>query len=377
MPPRRRKARSSSSRFARPRAQFFAGGDQLRIIRSLVKPDGTPTGALTALEAMWRRGGIIGGSRHGAAVQSARMLRVSGLPDEWLDPGMDALDFGVSKHAGRRGLMVASGLGFFQAGIIDQHFSQFRGRLGRLSRALVHERVQFGFGIDENTALAVSPDGAVEVVGAGSVTILDAGDATIVDGPLGCQLRGLRLSWLQTGDRFDPATGTAIVRPEKKIVVAGTEDYVGNHLITDIDGPAAVPYAICLGLAENASRRQQGITLQYNRHFAHGYRFTFTETDRTHVHAGYVDHYYSYAMVDLQFDIEPVLADLNTPQAGLPIDLDSAAARPLVEGLWYRGILLADGQRRLRPRAPMERGELAAALAQSVHLARLRGSAGD
>ncbi len=270
--------------------------------------------------------------------------------------------------------MITHGLGFFPSGIVDQHFSQFRGRLGRLSRALLHEHVRFGFGIDENTALAVAPNGLAEVVGPGSVTILDAGDAKLADEPLGCHITGLRLSWLQAGDRFDPATGSVVIRPEKKVVVEGTEDYNGNHLITDIDAPAAVPYAICLGLAENASRRQQGITLQYNRHFAHGYRFTFTETERTRVHAGYTDHYYSYAMVDLQLDIEPVLANLNSPQAGLPIDLEGAAQRRLIEGLWYRGVLLADGERRVRLAEPMRRGELAAALAQAVHLSRFRGA---
>jgi amidase len=37
-------------------------------------------------------------------------------------------------------------------------------------------------------------------------------------------------------------------------------------------------------------------------------------------------------------------------------------------GLWFRGILLADDQRRLRPADPMTRAELAGALAQAVHL---------
>ena len=83
---------------------------------------------------MWRRGGLIAGSGAGAAVQSARMLSVSGLPDELLDEGMDALDFGICSDLRRRRLLVTQGLDFFETGIIDQHFNQYRGRLGRLSR---------------------------------------------------------------------------------------------------------------------------------------------------------------------------------------------------------------------------------------------------
>jgi hypothetical protein len=38
-----------------------------------------------------------------------------------------------------------------------------------------------------------------------------------------------------------------------------------------------------------------------------------------------------------------------------------------LEGLWFRGILLADNRRRLRPAEPILRVELANALVQSVH----------
>ncbi len=155
-------------------AAYFVGGDQVRIVHSLLKADHAPTPALAALREMASSGGLIAGSSAGAAVQSSRMLSVSGLPDESLDPGMDVLDFGICSNARRRGLLVGPGLGFFEAGIIDQHFSQYRGRLGRLSRALIQEGVRFGFGIDENTALSVSADGLLEVVGYGSVTIVDA-----------------------------------------------------------------------------------------------------------------------------------------------------------------------------------------------------------
>ncbi len=169
-------------------------------------------------------------------------------------------------------------------------------------------------------------------------------------------MTGLKLTYLQTGDRFDPAKGTAAIRPEKKLIAEGTQDYRGNHLITDINAAAAVPWAICLGLAENTSRKQEGITLQYNQHFGHGYRFTFTETELTGIYGGYADHFYSYAVVDLQFEVEPMLANLKAPQSGLPVDLPGTPAATALAGVWFRGILLADEQGRLRPADAITRG---------------------
>ena len=85
----------------------------------------------------------------------------------------------------------------------------------------------------------MSSDGRIEVLGAGSVTIIDAADVSCAEDALGCHLKGLNLTYLQTGDRFDPVTGIATIRAEKKLIEEGTQDYNGNHLITDIDAPAA------------------------------------------------------------------------------------------------------------------------------------------
>src|SRR5208282_846604 len=158
------------------------------------------TPALLALKDMWRRGGVIAGTSAGAAMQSSRMLSAAGLPDDALDEGMDALDFGIRRDLRQRGLLVTDGLGFFHAGIVDQHFSQYRGRLGRLARAVIEEHTRFGFGVDENTAMLVSGDGRIEVVGTGNLTIVDVANARCSDGPLGCRISGVRLPCLQSGD---------------------------------------------------------------------------------------------------------------------------------------------------------------------------------
>ncbi len=102
-----------------------------------------------------------------------------------LDEGLDALDYGIKSRENERGLLITRGFGFFKTGIIDQHFYSFRGRLGRLTRAVDHGRVPFGFGIDENTALIVEPSGRCRVQGAGFVTVIQAPPTPGEDAPTG------------------------------------------------------------------------------------------------------------------------------------------------------------------------------------------------
>ena len=157
--------RSIVERIRRCGAVYFSGGDQVRITEAFQKPDGSDTPALAALRDVWQRGGVIAGSSAGAAVQSEIMISAAGQPAGTLDEGMDTLDFGLTTDPLRRGLLVSRGLGFFRDGVIDQHFNQLRGRLGRLARLIAQRRIRFGFGVDENTAMILSPDGGLEVVG--------------------------------------------------------------------------------------------------------------------------------------------------------------------------------------------------------------------
>jgi len=56
--------------------------------------------------------------------------------------------------------------------VIDQHFAQ-RGRINRLLAAVSQNPNVLGIGIDEDTAIVVSPDGRCEVTGSQTVTIVD------------------------------------------------------------------------------------------------------------------------------------------------------------------------------------------------------------
>lgn len=348
---------------------YFQGGDQNRLMGALVQ-DGKETPVLTAIRAVWQRGGVIAGSSAGAAVQSAKMISVAGLPNDSFDEGLDALDFGVTHNVARRGVLVTTGLGFFQGGIIDQHFNQYRGRLGRLARAVSEGRVRYGFGIDEQTALDVAPDGSFEVLGEGIVTVVDMDKAICVDGPLGCRLTNVRLSCLKAHDHFDPSTGTAKIVPEKAPVTPGMEAFNGNFLIPDISARGAVATALFMGLGDNTSRKQVGITLKHHQPSAHGYRYTFQKIADTKYLEGVVKGVATNSLLNVQLDIEPIDGMLKAPDTHLPADLPAAPSpeRTILTALWRRGILLEDEEHRLRPQEHITRAELAGLIAQTIRL---------
>lgn len=168
-------------------AIWFTGGDQARIMATLVTADGSETPLLATIRAAHAAGAVVGGTSAGAAVMSNPMLT-----------GGDPRAAVAAPSTDLEAVATAPGLGLFTAGIVDQHFGQ-RGRLPRLLFVLARlaPTRRLGFGVDENTAMVVA-DGRLSVVGAGLVTIADARRARLRSGP-GLGLSGLALAWLADG----------------------------------------------------------------------------------------------------------------------------------------------------------------------------------
>jgi cyanophycinase len=168
-------------------AIWFTGGDQSRIMATLVEKDGSPTPLLLAVRAAHAAGAVVGGTSAGAAVMSNPMLT-----------GGDPLAAVAGPGEGREAIGMAPGLGLFTAGVVDQHFSQ-RGRLPRLLAVLegLPASARLGFGIDENSAMVVE-DGRVLAVGAGLLTLVDARRAHFLAGE-GLGAADLRLHYLSNG----------------------------------------------------------------------------------------------------------------------------------------------------------------------------------
>jgi len=164
---------------------FFTGGNQARIT-DLLK--GTEVDAL--LHKRFTEGLVIAGTSAGAAMMPDMMI-VEGEPET--NPRVDVV-------------RMEPGMGFMPNVAIDQHFAQ-RGRLGRLIAALVQQPVVLGFGIDENTAIAVDGN-EIEVIGDGSITVIDVSsidhcnlNELLKDEPVA--LAGAKLHILPHGYRFD------------------------------------------------------------------------------------------------------------------------------------------------------------------------------
>lgn len=135
---------------------FFTGGDQLRITSIF-----GGSSINESLKKTYEAGAIIAGTSAGASVVSDIMI-IGGHGDD--SPQLDSVN-------------LASGLGFLEEVIIDQHFAQ-RGRMNRLLMAIAYNPYILGIGIDEDTAIEVTPDGFFVVRGSRTVTVVDGKNIT-------------------------------------------------------------------------------------------------------------------------------------------------------------------------------------------------------
>ncbi len=140
-------------------AVFFSGGDQNKLTAYLAG-----TKFLEKIRTIYAEGAVIGGTSAGAAVMSKIML----TGQEGLD-GTGSGDFKVIKSAN---VQTAEGFGFITSAIIDQHFI-YRKRENRLISLVVENPGLKGIGIDEATAIIVSPDGTCTVTGQSAVMVLE------------------------------------------------------------------------------------------------------------------------------------------------------------------------------------------------------------
>lgn len=171
---------------------FFTGGNQTRIT-DLLKD----TKIDKLLHQKLKQGLVIAGTSAGAAMMPDIMI-VNGESDT--NPRLEIVN-------------LEPGMGFFKGIVIDQHFAQ-RGRIGRLISALLQQPAVLGFGIDENTAIAVKGN-EIEVIGEGAVTIIDISNVAHrndnkASDDKALAICGVKLHILPHGYRFDLAKGKPI-----------------------------------------------------------------------------------------------------------------------------------------------------------------------
>lgn len=128
-------------------AVWFSGGDQNRIAAAYLG-----TRVETELRALLARGGTVGGTSAGTAIQSRLMI-----------------------GGGTEEARTAQGFDHLPGVVVDQHFAA-RSRQARLAGVLAANPGHLGLGVDESTAL-ITHGRRLEVVGSGSVHVLLAAGA--------------------------------------------------------------------------------------------------------------------------------------------------------------------------------------------------------
>ena len=179
---------------------WFPGGDQTLLANAL-----RGSAALREIHARYEAGAVVAGTSAGAAVMSDSMITGNTY---W--PGMTAaMDSADFSRIARRAIEIVPGLGFVHNAIVDQHFIR-RQRENRLISVVLERPGLLGVGIDEGTALEVTPGGKWMVLGKSAIIILDARRSTVTSSAqpiLGAA--NLRVSILPAGSTYDPGSGEA------------------------------------------------------------------------------------------------------------------------------------------------------------------------
>jgi len=186
---------------------FFAGGDQCNYIRWI---KGTPVE--DAVKSVYRRGGAVGGTSAGLAIQGE--ISYDACPDQSAvstDVLKDPYSIDVSLS---RGFLDWPALRHV---ITDTHFKK-RDRMGRLlvflARALNdgHDTRLIGFGVNEAAAAVMDTKGKATVYGNGPVNVVVADHpAEILERGKPLTYRGFKIWHFDNGQTIDlsnlPATG--------------------------------------------------------------------------------------------------------------------------------------------------------------------------
>ncbi|MBT0585635.1 cyanophycinase [Alteromonas oceanisediminis] len=172
---------------------FFNGGDQSRTLAALLTPSGQASESLQIIHRrMLAQELIVGGTSAGTAVQSGGFHANRPVPMISSGDSQGAMQRGAFAQQapsirsectdcndrllpGDLTYRAQGGSGLFSLGVVDTHFSE-RDREARLAVLIAETGLQFGFGVDETTALMVGFDAdktRLRVVGENGVFMLD------------------------------------------------------------------------------------------------------------------------------------------------------------------------------------------------------------
>ena len=163
---------------------FFVGGQPQRLSRIMFKENGDPRALARAVKEAYAAGSMIIGGIPGATILSTEADPIETLTDGKV----------------KRGLLP-NGLNLVEDWFVDQHYFG-NGRFASGLIAMHQLGMNYGVGIGLDTA-AVFHNNVIEVLGNRGVAVVDISDAEIKRSRKGVRIQGVRLSYLENGDRFE------------------------------------------------------------------------------------------------------------------------------------------------------------------------------
>lgn len=274
---------------------YFTGGDQEKITQVLLQEDGKQTPMLKAIWEMYKNGAVIAGSSAGAAIMSTNMSFVESL---------SAMKSGLHKTKD-----LAPGLGFVGPQVfVDQHFI-IRGRFARMIPIMLKANYKLGLGIDENTAMVITKQTDVEIIGYKGALLIDLNDAKAGPGNKNFSVSNVKLSYLDQGDKFNLLTKILTV-PQDKIAgkLNPSKPYIDEHLFYPDILANSTAVDLMFRLIDNKQTQAIGLAFGGSKdvHPELGFEFTFTRTPESIGYFSGASGNATYSIQDLRLDIRPV-----------------------------------------------------------------------
>ncbi|MFB2835196.1 cyanophycinase [Floridanema evergladense] len=279
---------------------YFTGGSQERITQALYSKTGEKTPLLDAIWKIYKKGGVIAGTSAGAAIMSNTMFR-------------DASNLKVLKYGVTEGKEIDKGLGFIGNDIfIDQHFF-IRGRFARSLVAMKSKGYSLGIGVDENTALVVKNNMA-EVIGYKGALVMDLSAASTNPSIKEFNIKDVKLTYLDRGDKFNLQTKEVIVHPLKlagtKVEPNNLKEQLNSHQILY---PDILANSALLDLMFNLidSDRKEIIGLAFTNVAEDekpelGFEFKFSKGTDTLGYSTSVSGSEDYTVINIYLDVTPI-----------------------------------------------------------------------
>ncbi|WRP04730.1 cyanophycinase [Rossellomorea aquimaris] len=287
---------------------WFVGGDQLKITDTLVKDNGKNTKALDEIWKVYRKGAVLGGTSAGAAIMSDVMITggdsLGGLRQEFITEDVSNPD---KEYAP---VYIQKGLGFFQWGIVDQHFNE-RSRLGRLAAAAIRyetNKNHFAYGIDEDTAMVVNNEKqTISVLGRSKITVVDVSQTTLT----GKEIKNIDLSYISPGDVLELKTNEFNIS-EDKVETKDYEYYNFRPLPATgvLSSYGTLPHYLSYSMVDNEAVSE--ISSYIYDGDGNGFELEFKQTDETKGYWGYQDGQKdSYSLLHVKMNVTPVSVHFN------------------------------------------------------------------